>query len=220
MPFTSGTITAAAYRTERPCPPDARERFGRTLARHAFKPINPDKGEILSIGWVDPHNILSGSVKWDQISSGPYVFLGLRTDKKSVPGSLLRAHVREALRQVAREKKTHRLSRTERDAIRERITADLIRQTSPSTSIHEAVWNTATGEVLFSTSARAANDAFMELFQTTFDLLLLGNHPIARAQETAASLGRPEGLRRLPPSFWGTGPRIVETAGNSADEEE
>ncbi len=209
MPFTSGTLSATAYRTGTPCPSDARERFKRSLHRHAFKPIDAEKGETQSIGWADPRNILSPSLSWDHLTVGPYLFLGLRVDRKTIPSMLLKARVREALRELAKEKKVQRISRTEKKAVEERIAGELLRQASPSVAVCEAVWNTASGEVFFAASSRGVNEAFVELFAQTFDIELLPNHPLARATEIASAVGHPEGLSELRPSFWGVGPRIA-----------
>lgn len=222
MPFTSGTISASCYRTEQPCPSDARERFNRTLQRWAFKPINAEKGESQSAGWVDPRNILATPLNWDHLTVGPYVFLGLRIDKKSVPSALLKAKVRQALRDIAKEKKIQRISRTEKKAIEERISGELLKQASPSVAIYEAVWNTATGEVFFGATSKGLNEGFMEIFGHTFEMELIPNHPLARATELATSVGHPEGVGALRPSFWGTGSQVaaihdIESIGEEAD---
>lgn len=221
MPFTSGTISASCYRTDQACPSDARERFNRSLRRYAFHPINPEKGESQSAGWVDPRNILTTPLNWDHLTVGPYVFLGLRVDKKSVPSALLKAGVRQALRELAKEKKTQRISRTEKKAIEERIGGELLREASPSVAIYEAVWNTATGEVFFGATSKSLNEAFMEIFALTFELELIPNHPLARANDLAAAGGHPEGVSALRPSFWGSGANIaaihdIESIGEEA----
>lgn len=209
MPVFSGTLTASWYRVGRPCPPDARERFDRPLARHAFKPINADKGEKQSAGWVDPRDILATSIHWDQLSVGPYLFLGLRVDRKSISPVLLKAHLRRELRKLAKEKKGVRLGKTEKKLLAEKIQADLLRQASPSVVVHEAVWNTATGDVFFATASQKTNEEFSELFAATFDTELFPHFPLARIKELADEAGLTEGLVELQPAYWGSGPRAI-----------
>lgn len=203
MPFFHGSISASWYRAGRPAPPDARERYARNIARYSFKPINADKGEKDAFGWVDPRNILADSLNWDQLAIGPYLFLGFRVDRKSVPPALLKAHIRETIRQTMREKKKASLSRSEKKIIQDKVTADLLRISSPSVAIHEAVWNTATSDVFFGSSSRSLNESFMELFLSTFDIELFPYHPLARVQDTAAGLGTGGSVDALRPSFWG-----------------
>lgn len=222
MPILNGTISACCYRTDTTCPPDARERYNRALQRHAFRPIDAEKGETQSAGWVDPRNILASPLTWDRLSVGPYVFLGLRVDKKSVPGPLLKARLRQALREVAKEKKTTRISRTEKKAIEEQVTADLLRQASPSVAIYEASWNTATGELLIAATSKGVNEGFMEVFAHTFEMELEPAHPLARSTELAARAGHPEGLGDIRESHWGKGARIaaihnLESVGEGGD---
>jgi DNA recombination-dependent growth factor C len=209
MGIFSGAVSATWYRTDGTCPSDARERFQRALKRYGFRPINAEKGESQSVGWVDPRDILSTDLNWDRLSVGPYVFLGMRVDRKAVPGVLFKAHMRKALKELAKEKKTSRISRTEKRAVEERVAAALLRESSPSVSVQEAVWNTATGEVWFGATAKSANEGFQEMFALTFEMELLPANPLIRAVELARIAGHPEGLASLRPSFWGTGPHVA-----------
>ncbi len=204
MPFSSGTITATRYRASDPCPPDAAKKFTPEMNRQGWRPIQADKGEMQSFGWVDPRNPLSTRLDWDRQTLGAYLFLMVRIDRKSLPAALLKAHVREALRALAKEKKGRQIPRAERRALEEKVAADLLRQVSPSVAFYEAVWNTATGDVYFAAASRFANDVFNDLFVSTFSLDLLAACPMAVAGETAESLGMEAGgLAHLKPAFWG-----------------
>ena len=209
MPFTSGTISATWYRVDRDFPKDAREQFDITLKRYAFTPIDSSKGEVESMGWVDSRDILNPKLLWDLVTLGKYAFLGLRFDRKTVSATLLKAHIREELRRVAREKKARQISRTERKIIMEQVKATLLRKASPSVAVYEASWNTETGDVLFGSSSKSANERFCEQFAMTFDIELFPHHPLARVDDIAEEEGLGMQLDKVQPSFWGSGRRVA-----------
>jgi hypothetical protein len=186
----SGAFSGRRHRVDGKIPAKPSERFDKALRRHAFSPIDATSDRTRAVGWVNPRQILDSRVRWDKIVFGPHVVLGLRIDQRTVSRPILRARVAQAQAERRRERPGGKVSREERTEIAKVIEADLLRQTPPSTTVHELAWNTQTGRMWFSSTAQRANEEMTELFERTFDLTPVPLVPFTLADNWVDRHGR------------------------------
>lgn len=172
MALLSGTLTYKKFRITEELPKNFKESLVQNLPRHAFREIAPQRNPEYSIGWINAFDPMDTLLGLDKVLFGKYILLGIRRDKKSLSGPMLKAQLSAAIKAQLRERKGRKLSREEsaslRDTIREKMLADI----SPATAFFEVVWNYETQEVFFSSLAAKACTEFAELFEETFKLPL------------------------------------------------
>src|SRR5690606_11876257 len=99
MPLIAGSVTCRRYRVPESPPDGYLQPFARSIARNGFRPIDDAAGMTESAGWVNPRNPLDTNLNPSEWHIAPYVLLGYRLDKKSVPSRILRARVELAVRE-------------------------------------------------------------------------------------------------------------------------
>jgi DNA recombination-dependent growth factor C len=151
----------------------------RKLHEHRISPIGLDDVKEKSAGWCRPnHGDAELSATECVVEGSPYLHLCLRVDEKKIPGSTFRIQVKQALEELAGANPsdgtvTKRIPKKLRDALRERIKAELLKACCPNTKLFSALWDTHSGTILFDSTSKAAFDTFEELFVATFAMPLL-----------------------------------------------
>ena len=156
----------------------------RQLAANRFNPI--DQGnEELSLGWVhldDPKSseFDSPAVCWRD----HYLMFTMRRDKRAVPSAILKAHLeREQDKILAENPGFTKVPKQKKEDLKEAVHAMLLSQTLPTPATYDAVWDTHTGFLTFSSLSPKVIEMFEELFKKTFEgLRLSAFHPYARAE--------------------------------------
>lgn len=169
MGFVTGAITFRRYRIEGGVPSDMARTATVALRRYAFHEIDASRGERESWGWVNPLNLLGGSLVWEDLVDGHLVCLGVRRDRKTFSRDLFRARRDARIAEERRRLNVQRISRQQRLAIEEEVTLEMLSAASPTTQVMEVVWDLNTGDVLVG-SASDAGDHVVDMFEATFDL--------------------------------------------------
>ncbi|MBJ6726882.1 recombination-associated protein RdgC [Geomesophilobacter sediminis] len=167
--------------------PAKEELYSWTLNRLAGNRFNPiDQGsEELSVGWVhldDPR-----SSEFDTPAAcwrDHYLMFTLRRDRRAVPSAILKAHLdREYERWLGENPGYAKVPKQEKETLKEAVHATLLSQTLPTPSTYDAVWDTQTGMLTFSSLSPKVIELFEEEFKKTFEgLRLSAFHPYARAE--------------------------------------
>jgi hypothetical protein len=153
---------------------------------------------------VTADNLLLTTFDADTMLRGEHVALGLRIDRRRVNARLLRAQLELETR--ARRKASddgagpHRMSREERQELRQHLQQELLRQTSPSVECHTVLIDPRRRLVLFLSLSRPANEALAALFQDTFGAALVPLTPWKRALEMFPRSAAFDALERT--EFW------------------
>jgi hypothetical protein len=165
------------------------------LLKYAFRSI--DQGtEELSIGWVHTGNHQQSSFAapadfWHD----HYLTFSLRQDRRRVPAPLLKVYLQVAEHEFLTANPGYtRVPKQKREELRDAVHASLLARTLPVPTVHDAVWDTDSGILTFTSLGRAMQDAFEALFKKTFPgLRLVAIHPYARA-ESVVGEGQKPGL--------------------------
>ena len=220
MPLTSGSITCRAYfLAVPPATKDFLDEGIRDMQRHAFHPPQAERGQVRSIGWVNPRNILDSKLTPEKILFEDFIVLGLRIDRITLNSRIVKARFNEAVREAIKERRKSGLGREERVAILEKVKADLLAKQTPSTSIYEMAWNVKTHRVYFSATSESLNLEFCDLFSDTFHTSLTPFFPFLRAETKAKKEGMTEALlESLPARFSPLATNVVHISEESADD--
>lgn len=189
MGLLFGSVTYKKFRVEDELGKDFKETLIRQLPRYAFREIDPQINPEWSIGWVNALDPADSELGLEKALFGKYIILGLRKDHKSVSAALFKARFSQALRAYAREHRGRKFSRQETASLKETVKAKMLAEASPTTSLHEMVWNYETQEVYFSSHASKISSEFADLFQETFGLSLAEQTLVTRAEAFVEAKG-------------------------------
>ena len=201
MPALSGSLTYARLFVEGELPTDYRERFIETLRLRAMKPLEADDAMPERSGWCalnDPYELALG---YEQVFYNNFLNLGFRTDRWSIPASLLRANIREAEAVHLEKKGRERLSKREREEIKEFVLRQMRRQTTPVVRVIDFSWSLEEGVVRFFSHSQRPTLTMMELFTKTFGLKLVPEAPFTLAARLGLSEEQQRAWDALEPTF-------------------
>ncbi len=156
---------------------------GERLAANRFLPI--EKGsEELSLGWVqldDPQQ--TAFERPDSYRRDHWLCFALRRDQRKVPARLLKEHYQRAEETFLQNNPgLKRVPKQKKEELREAVKSSLLARTLPVPAIYDAVWDTESGLVSFTSLGNKPIELFCDLFRQTFEgLRLVAYHPYARA---------------------------------------
>jgi hypothetical protein len=208
MPITTGSLSCRCFRAKKRPPADYRDTFPLQIKRNRFQPPKTDRGEMRSIGWVDPRNILSSQVDLSRVLLDGQLILALRVDTISLCKPIYQARLRQELSRAGKELQAERLTRDQRAAIEEKLQMDMAKEQTPSTAIREMAWNLKTSEVIFTATGDKACLEFQEIFIETFDVEIEPRVPFLRAEPVARKLTLEAELAAVRPAI--LSPRDIE----------
>lgn len=219
MTIIAGPFSGRIWRAVDSLPPHFDELVGRNLPRHAFKPVNVERGELRSMGWVNIRQLLDTRLTLPKVMYDGTLALGLRIDRITINMRLFKATLAEEIAKVAREKKREKLSREEKSALEDQVKLKLIQHQIPSTSIYEMSWHLETGTILFTGGGDKLSTEFADLFTETFNVSIEPQLPFYRAERFAKKqhLER-ELMEAFPAPFSPTAPAQVHEIGAEAGE--
>lgn len=182
MGVLTGSISYTVYHVEDEVPERYHAEFLERIEEFQFRPLLAEDEDDFSAGWVRVDDMLRWDFTKDSVFRGPYVLLSLRTDKWSFPAALLRATVAQRIANFKEEKGRTRLSKMEREVIREDVRREFKKQMLPSVGTVDMAWDVEQGIVRFWSQSGRAKEQFQELFESTFEVRLHENNPYIAAR--------------------------------------
>ena len=158
------------------------DEFLARMTQTAFVELSPDTEDERAIGWVCIDSPLDTNFTRKSTIFNQYLALSLRVDKWSMPSTLLKAHIKEATRELLVKKNVPALSRRDKEELKAVITSKLKRRIVPSMKVVDMVWNIHTKVVRFWTHSTALCEEFQELFEDTFGMTLTPDSPYVAAK--------------------------------------
>jgi len=200
--LTIRTCSLRRYRIQGTLPAPASEELNRRLTDRRFLPLAAR--EERTYGWVTADNLLLTRFDADTLLRGEQIVLGLRIDRRRVNPRLLRAQLdlETRARALASEDGAgpKRMSKDERQELRQHLAQELLKQTSPTVDAYTVIIDPARKQVNLLTLSRRAHETLSALFLDTFEASLAPLTPWRRAQEL---LDRPQALDALERTvFW------------------
>jgi len=169
----TGTLTYKQYYVEGELPSGFRDKFLASLQAYAFRDIDLDAGEDKRVGWVTVTDILDADFRVDKFIFNQYLCVALREDAIKIPASTLKVYVHKEESAKKQELKRDKLSKFERDELKDVVKINLRKKTLPTIKSYDMVWNLDARTVWFWTHNRGLCEVFEELFEKTFELRLV-----------------------------------------------
>jgi len=163
---------------------DLYEWVSDRLAQNSFKSIDNTTDEISS-GWVHLDDSSKNSFAYPRAFwRDHYVAFTLRRDQRRLPSVLFRTHLKNAESEfLAAHPGMRRVPKQKREELSEAVRSALYAKTLPVPSTYDAVWDTRSGLVTFTSLSPKVMELFENHFKNTFDgLRLLMLHPFSRAE--------------------------------------
>lgn len=185
MGILSNTVSICHFQVAGDIPADDLFTWvSERLAKNGFRAID-QTAEELSTGWVhvDDHRDSSfGAPRafWRD----HYLVFTLRRDQRKLPAALLKAYQQVYEHEwLAKHEGASRVPKQEREAIKEKVRLDLLTKTLPVPSSFDAVWDTKSGIVTFTSLSPKNIELFEAAFKRSFEgLRLVALHPFSRAE--------------------------------------
>jgi DNA recombination-dependent growth factor C len=168
MGIFKGSASLARYRVAGDLPPNLSTYIDENIRKWAFQSIE-DSTEELGVGWCSATDLLNTDFAYASYWLEPYLVLGMRIDKRKVPGSLLKKYHRMEMKQAAAMKEG-RLSKPEREELKERARLQLLTRMPPVSQLFEVLWDTSGGQLWLGSQGNAVKEAFEDLFKRSFSL--------------------------------------------------
>ena len=181
MPALTGSLTYSRFFVDGDVPKDFRERFMRAIRLRAMQPLDPAEDVPERSGWCAIGEPFDVDLHYDGVFYNNYINLGFRTDRWSIPGTVLRKQVREAESAYLVKRGRERLSRREKLEIKEVVLRKLRKQFEPVTRAVDLSWSLEDGIVRFFSQAARPIATMDELFTKTFGLKLVPEAPYTLA---------------------------------------
>ena len=154
------------------------------LSKSSFNSIDNTTEEVSS-GWVhlddsNENSFASPRAFWRD----HYLVFTLRRDQRRVPSVVFKAYLKNAESEfLAAHPGMRRVPKQKREELSEAVRAALYAKTLPVPSTYDAVWDTRSGLVTFTSLSPKIMELFEHHFKNTFDgLRLLMLHPFSRAE--------------------------------------
>jgi recombination associated protein RdgC len=182
MPALSGSLTYARLFVEGDLPDDFRDKYVNALRLRAMKPLEadddmPERSGFCAFG--DPYQL---ELSYELVFYNAFLNLGFRTDRWSIPSSLLRANVREAEQAYLEKKGRERLSKREKEELKALVLRQMRKQTTPLVRTVDLCWSLDERVVRFFTHSQRTILAMSDLFTKTFGLKLVPEAPFTLAE--------------------------------------
>lgn len=200
MPIIAGSLSARIWRVTDALPPHFNETFERNLKRYAFRPINPEKGDLRSVGWVNIRQVLDANLRLSKALYNNIIAVALRVDTITINQRLFRATLAQEVAKAMREKGREAINREQRSALEEDVRLQLLKNQPPSMSIYEVAWHLESGLVFFGATGDKLNAEFSDLFTETFAVAIEPQFPFLRAQRWAKKQRQERDLLELLPA--------------------
>ncbi|NUN14668.1 MAG: recombination-associated protein RdgC [Myxococcales bacterium] len=187
MGVFAGSITYRRYRVVGDLPEDYRNRFFEAIQKRIFREIDISSDEERTFGWVGVGDVLDLDLTMEKIFFGSNILLTLRTDTLKVPGAALKLVLRQAEKEFMTDTKKERLSKQDKEEIKEHVIKTLRKRLLPSVKGIDMVWDVSTATVRFWSHNKTMGDLFTEVFFDTFGLRLVPRTPYTAMADVGLS---------------------------------
>jgi hypothetical protein len=179
-----GTLTFSRFFVDATLPRDLRKRFLEAVRLRKFQALAPEDEATEASGWCVIERPFDLEFNPEKIFEDRYLLLGFRIDRWRIPSALLNAQLADEEQVLLARKGREKLSRTERQELKQRVLVRLRRKATPVTKTVDVCWDLEGGEVFFFTHAKRLQLDFAALFEKTFGFALVPNSPYAAAQRS------------------------------------
>jgi hypothetical protein len=172
MGLLKGSLTASRYLVRGNMPDNFWPWLNLKISQNIFLDIEGAAQER-SLGWVSAHDYFDTAFAYESYNLNPYVVLGIRLDRRHITATLVRKYHRLEIARAKSVNPEARISKAERENLKEKARLQLLTRIPPQTSFWEMCWNTQSGQLWFITGSRPHLLLSEELFAHSFAPLQL-----------------------------------------------
>jgi len=195
VPVLSGSLPIRRYRVSNitNTPPDYYTMIRDGLKANAYRePLSAIWSGQRS-GWASVDNYLDEDPSNDCMV-GEYAVFSLRIDTKAAPPARVRALHSRAVEAWKQEHNAKHIPKDVKAELKEKVTEEVLTDTSPRTKIIDVVWDTVNDWLILSHLSDGVADAFMRNFGASFPGLALELwQPFGSDEEMVSDLERTAG---------------------------
>ncbi|MBF0550951.1 MAG: recombination-associated protein RdgC [Deltaproteobacteria bacterium] len=206
MGLLSGSAGFCRYQVLGELPEVFWDFVDKKIKAYSFQDIDGSADEM-SAGWVGLGNMFDREFSYANYSRGAYVTFSLRLDTRTVPAALFKRHVEAEINEKLRQEERKRLSKREKEEIKEKVKLDLLTKTMPVPAVFDILWNYQEAWLLLFCLRNQVRKIIEELFRQTFDLTLQPMTPGQLALNMAAAQLADGGLDDLSQDVYSTATR-------------
>ena len=189
MAVLSGAIRLRRYSVTGKPPADIRNAYEKSIRKFAFIEWGENDSREEAIGWTAVDDWFDIDLFPDRWLVGDLIFLNLRSDVRKIPAKIL-SHECGKLEAEWKERfERDRLSRAEREEIKNLVTARLSQRVLPTIKGADFCWDLKREEVLFFSGGASFNETFSSLFEKTFEVKVSPLFPFAQALDVLGEEG-------------------------------
>lgn len=220
MGALQGTLTYKVFYVHDEVPEDFHTEILERVKERAFEELTPESEDDEHYGWVPIEHPLRVEFERFNIVFDHFVNLGLRQDKYAIPSNLLKAHVSQAERAYKTEHDKDRLSKFERQDIKDVVRGELKNQSLPRMKVVDMSWDLRSGRIRFWNQSAKTCELFQGLFEDTFGLKILPANPYINAMQLELANEHVEMLAAVEPlNFAGVATAGITGSGPDAADE-
>ncbi len=172
MGLLAGSASFIRFSVQGELPDNFWDFVADRVAQNSFQDIDDTMDEF-SIGWVSVANMFDSDFAYGSYAAADYVVLTMRTDERKISPSVLKKYTMKEEERIKLEKEIPKLSRAVKLEIKERVRAELVRQSPPIPATYDLCWNLAENSLLFFSTSKKAIALLEDLFKETFGLTLV-----------------------------------------------
>lgn len=207
MGALNGSMSASKFYVQGELPKDIHGSFMKRIQLRLFQPLRPEEEAEERSGWCAVGEPFELELEHDKVFSGPYLSLGLRTDRYRFPPAVVHAELEQAAQTLREKRRQERLSRTQTAELKQRVLQSLRRRYLPTTQAVDLVWNLDRQELYFWSQSSRLRERLCELFELSFGLELVLDSPYIAAQRTLESKALGAALQQVTLSAFQEVPR-------------
>jgi recombination associated protein RdgC len=177
MPVLSGSMSTMGYFAQGELPSDFKQTYIDAMRQRRFKDIDPASDRDQAEGWVTLEDPFDTEFDLNKVFFTDYVVMSLRIDRIRIPAAVFKLHLQKALVDYRTEKGKEKLSKGEKDEVRDFLESQLRRRVLPSVQTIDAAWNLESNRVWLFSHNKGINEIFQQLFHDTFGFTLTPKNP-------------------------------------------
>jgi recombination associated protein RdgC len=206
MGALNGSLSASKFYVRGDLPKDVRRSYMERIRLRLFRPLRVEEEAEERMGWCGLGQALELELSPDQVFNGPYLTLGLRVDRYRFPPAVVKAELAQASQALREKRAQERLSRTQKDELKQRVMLGLKKRYPPLMQVVDLVWNLDRKELYFWSQSAGFHERFEALFELSFGLELALDNPFVCALQNLGDKALEARLREVSLSaFHGAG---------------
>ena len=181
MGLLKGSASFVRFSVEGELPENLLDFIADRVVSFSFRDID-DTYDEYSIGWVSILNMFDSEFQYASYAAGDDIPLTLRLDERKVSSAILKKFVQKEEERVRVEKELHKLSRSMKVEIKDRIRTELMRKAIPIPTVFELCWSLSDSTLIFFSTNKKAQALLEDYFKETFGLLIKQQIPYITAE--------------------------------------